>query len=256
MKVFIEINPTKEQAKILANELVNLIQSLGQIVVPDIQKADMIISLGGDGTLINTWHKYFYYDLPIFGINCGHLGYLAEGTLDNYKQKIEKICQGNFHLEDRICLTGTLQDNANVYTAVNEFILNQTNGKMIEYSVIVDDQVIQTARGDGIICATPTGSTAYALSAGGSFIEPTVPAVELVGICPHSLMNRSIILPLNHIIQLQIHTPGILTYDGYHARELKPNDILSVKRCIKDLTLIKVDDSSFIERIAQNFCKI
>lgn len=188
------------------------------------------------------------------------MGYLTEGTPANYQSKLRQIFNSQAYIENRLCLRGSVFNRSSLTSwasaAVNEFVIRGIDGKMIDYSIIVDQQEIQRAKGDGIICATPTGSTAYALSAGGAFIDPTISAVELIGICPHSLMNRSIILPTDRAIGIQIHTPGIVTVDGRNTIHLDAEQIFNVEQCETSLHLLRLDRGSFIEKIAENFCKI
>ena len=161
-------------------------------------KADLVIAIGGDGTLLHAARNVAARDVPLVGINRGRLGFLTDVSPEHMRDALDAILAGNYLAERRLmlaarvgraCATGAL-------FALNDIVLQKGDtGRLLDFTTEVDDVYVNTHRGDGLIVATPTGSTAYALSCGGPIIQPNVDALVMVPICPHTLSDRPLVLP-------------------------------------------------------------
>ncbi len=157
------------------------------------EQCDLAIVIGGDGTLLHTARSLTNYSIALLGINLGRLGFLADISPDNMLETIDQILDGEFEVERRSLLQATLGDQR--INAFNDVVIHKWNmARMIEFETYVNGHFVNTQRSDGLIIATPTGSTAYALSGGGPIVEPSLNATILAPICPHTLSNRPIIV--------------------------------------------------------------
>ncbi len=158
---------------------------------------DFVFVIGGDGTILKAARFYAKYSTPIFGINLGRLGFLSQSSKEDIKTSVEKILAGKFHIENRIML------ESGGRVALNDFVVKgTTTGRTSRFSLKIDGKFVCDYLADGIIVTTPTGSTAYGLSAGGPVIAPTLNAFVIVPICPHTLTARPIVVPDNEIITI------------------------------------------------------
>ncbi len=209
---------------------------------------EMIIVLGGDGTLLSAARRVAdaHADVPIFGVNLGTLGFMAEVTLDELYDSLEKAIAGKLVTEDRIMLTASVvRDGRKLaqYRVLNDAVINKgALARMMELAVSVNNEKLTTFRADGLIVSTPTGSTAYSLSAGGPIIYPTIHCFLLTPICPHTLSNRPIALPdtVNVAVRLTSQSEDvILTLDGQIGFPLVPDDIVEIRKSRFRMRLIK-----------------
>ncbi|MBE7710029.1 MAG: NAD(+) kinase [Cyanobacteria bacterium SIG32] len=158
---------------------------------------DFVFVIGGDGTILKTARFYAKYSTPIFGINLGRLGFLSQSSKENLTSSVEKILKGEYRVEDRIML----QSGEKI--ALNDFVVKgTTTGRTSRFSLKINDKFVCDYLADGIIITTPTGSTAYGLSAGGPVISPNLSAFLIVPICPHTLTARPIVIPDDEIITI------------------------------------------------------
>lgn len=217
---------------------------------------EMIIVLGGDGTLLSAARHVAdaHTDVPIFGVNLGTLGFMAEVSLHELYDNLEKAIAGKLATEDRIMLTASvLRDGDRVasYRVLNDAVINKgALARMMELKVSVNDGLLTTFRADGLIVSTPTGSTAYSLSAGGPIIYPTIHCFVLTPICPHTLSNRPIALPDNVVVTVCLTSPSedvLLTLDGQIGFPLIPNDNVEIKKSRFKMKLIKHPAKSYYE---------
>jgi NAD+ kinase len=175
---------------------------------------DAVLAMGGDGTMISVARNAAKHDVPIFGINQGRLGFLTDLSARDIETALPAMLAGEYTIEERSMLTATLKRDATQSKArdlhehalaVNDVVLSRGSaGSMIEMQVIIDDRPAYTLRADGLIVATPTGSTAYALSADGPIVHPSVAAMLMVPVAPHSLTNRPVVLPNNASLVVRV----------------------------------------------------
>jgi NAD+ kinase len=217
---------------------------------------EMLIVLGGDGTLLSAARNVAdaHTGVPIFGVNLGSLGFMAEVSLDELYCNLEKAIAGELEAEDRIMLSASVIRNGKRlarYRVLNDAVINKgALARMMELKVSVDGGLLTTLRADGLIVATPTGSTAYSLAAGGPIIHPTIPCFVVTPICPHTLSNRPIALPDNVVVTVCLTSQSedvTLTLDGQIGFPLAPLDIVEIKKSRSKMKMIKHPAKSYYE---------
>lgn len=217
------------------------------------ENADLAIAIGGDGTMLYASRLARESGTPILGINRGRLGFLADITPDQMLASVEQVLTGNYTRDSRLLLRASLVsaagDEATEYGLNDVVVQRRGTGGMVDLSTRVADQYVNTHSGDGIIVATPTGSTAYALSCGGPIIEPQLDAIGLVPICPHTLTDRPIVIPAKQDIEI-IMLPredarAEVTVDGGHLGTLRPGDRLLVAAATQRVTLLHPPEHDF-----------
>jgi len=213
--------------------------------------ADFIIVLGGDGTLLRASHSASVYSTPLIGINLGTLGYLADVERHEAFEALEKVLDGRCKFEKRMMLRAEL-NGAELTTAaaLNDVCLSRgVFSKMATVGLTVSGEYIDSYRGDGLIVATPTGSTAYSLSAGGPILKPDAEMIAVTPICPHMIYARPVVVSAADSVELCV-TDGndcALEMDGRHVKTLQTGDVVRVTRSPFDTTVIKTADKSFFD---------
>jgi NAD+ kinase len=209
-------------------------------------EADLIIAIGGDGTMLYVGQLAVRGGAPLLGINRGRLGFLADIRLEEMIDSVDHVLAGNYKIDQRLLLDASLTrpDSEPVAAlAVNDVVLQRREtGRMLDFVTRIGEQYVNTHAGDGLIVATPTGSTAYALSCGGPIIEPQLDAVVVVPVAPHTLSVRPIVIPANHAIELQLlereDIKAEITVDGNSIGEIRPEDRLRISASTSRLTLL------------------
>ncbi len=215
---------------------------------------NLIVALGGDGTMLGVARFIGGRQISVLGINLGSLGYLTEFTSDELSKALDAWLEGRFIIDQRMMLdVKSLRDGKVIaeHRALNEAVLNiGSRVRMIEIECRINKMFVNSFRADGMIVATPTGSTAYSLSAGGPIVHPSMSAILLTPICPHTLSNRPVIVPGDSIVDLlfqQSEEDVLLTIDGQVAIELKPGDQVSVSRSLATFDLIRPTNRNYFE---------
>ena len=199
---------------------------------------DLAIIVGGDGTLLNAAHTLVEYDVPLLGVNRGRLGFLVDVSPKEMIPMLNKILAGQYLEEKRFLLLSKvhrLGQNFGPDCALNDVVVHKSNvARMVELETLIDGQFLNTQRSDGLIVATPTGSTAYALSGGGPLVHPALNAIVLVPICPHTLSNRPIVIDGDSEIEVVVCGSNLdsaqLTCDGQSNVELQQGDRIRIKK--------------------------
>ena len=214
--------------------------------------ADLLIVLGGDGTLLSVARAAHPHNVPILAVNLGSLGFLAEISLDELYPTLENILNEKFKIESRMLLNAYIWRNGEKvedYNVLNDIVINKgVVARVINLQVLVDGQYMTSYRADGLIIATPTGSTAYSLSAGGPIIHPSMQTLVLSPICPFTLTNRSILIPDQSIIQVKLdaeYNDVRVTLDGQESYKMKAGDILEIQKTKTTLQLIKGPNKNY-----------
>ncbi len=217
--------------------------------------ADLLITFGGDGTLLSL-ARHAPAHVPILGVNMGTLGFLTEVRVEEFPEMMERILAGDFQVEPRVTfdvtVTGPGRDGTH-YRVLNDAAINKSAlARIIEMKVTVAGLFVSSFRADGLIVATPTGSTAYNLSAGGPIIYPTMGAVVITPICPHMLTNRPLVLPDELDIEIGISSPSedqeiYLTLDGQEGFPIGEHDRVCVKKSEQRVLLVQSADKNYFD---------
>jgi len=227
--------------------------------------SDVIISVGGDGTFLRAAKYCFRNEIPILGVNVGHLGFLTEVDTENIDDAINRLVDSNYHIEKRMLLEGRLlRDEKPIKgaglpdLALNEFAITRSmTEKVIKMEIIVNDIFIKKFAADGLIMSTPTGSTAYSLSAGGPVVEPQTEAIIITPICPHTLFSRSIILGPDKELKVRLNSVNkrdMFSVDGKTVPLEDPSEyIIKIKKAKKKLNLVSFNPNAFFKVFKEKF---
>jgi NAD+ kinase len=214
---------------------------------------DLLITFGGDGTLLSV-ARHAPRNVPILGVNMGTLGFLTEVRVEEFPEVIERVLAGDYESEERVALEVAVRGpgrDHRTYRVLNDATINKSAlARIIEMRVTVGGEFMSTFRADGLIIATPTGSTAYNLSAGGPIIYPTMGAVVLTPICPHMLTNRPVVLPDSLEIEIGISTPHqeiFLTLDGQEGLPIAQHDTVCIRKSPNSVTLVRTPKNSYFD---------
>jgi NAD+ kinase len=215
------------------------------------------VVLGGDGTLLSIARLVGERETPILGINLGGLGFLTEITTEEAQAALARVLDGDYEVDRRITLEATVESHATgvgrvdreSFRALNDVVINKRAlGRMLDLNVVARGERFCSYRADGLIIATPTGSTAYALSAGGPIVFPTLDIVVLAPICPHTLSNRPVVLPDSFEIEVRVKSDdngAMLTVDGQQTARITSTDTLRVRRGKNPVVLVRSSHSYF-----------
>lgn len=216
------------------------------------QTIELVIVLGGDGTLLRVAQEASRYDIPILGINLGRVGYLTDLEQSDL-ELVARIFTGEYTLDERMMLTASVADDSGekyCFYALNEIALSRGNfSKMLEMDLYVDDELCTPVRADGLIVATPTGSTAYSLSAGGAVVDPSAEVFAVTPICPYTLNIRPMIICKNRTISIRQRTDtenvSYLSHDGNESVVISPGMEIKIRIADKKTKLIRIGNRNF-----------
>jgi len=208
--------------------------------------AEMIIVLGGDGTLLSVARQVWDHNIPILGVSLGGLGFLTEIHLEELYRILERVLQGDFKTDEREVLDASVirkGEKISEFTILNDAVINKgALARIIELETTINGEFLSTFRSDGLIISTPTGSTAYNLSAGGPIVYPSLNTIIITPICPHTLTNRPILVPDDVEVRVLLkskHQEVILTLDGQQGFSLEFDDVVEVRKAEGKILLIK-----------------
>lgn len=222
-------------------------------------KQDLIIVVGGDGSILSAARMAIGVGLPVIGINRGRLGFLTDISPEQMEEALKRVLDGDYKEESRFLLSTRIHDEETVYfqgDALNDVVLSRGNEThLVEFEVLIDKQPVGSFRADGIIIATPTGSTAYALSAGGPIMHPKLDALVLVPMFSHSLSSRPIVVHGSSEIDLRISERNEhdlrISCDGNESRLVKNGQIVSIVKNSKALRLLHPSDYHYYDRLRE-----
>ena len=268
-------NSDKQSSRPLVRKAASLIRATGRTVAADTATAklagltlpvfpdaaslarevDLLIIFGGDGTMLRVAREIAGSKTLLIGINVGSLGFLTDVTAKQLPLALKQIWAGETMLETRPLIEATGRDGASriAESALNDFVIGRGAApRLIELEVSVDGEVLTNYRCDGVIICSPTGSTAYSLSAGGAVVSPKAEVFTLTPICPHTLSNRSVIVSLASRIEVKVISPKpetILSADGQGLSELAAGDIITIRRSRHTVRLVHLAGSSFFQSL-------
>jgi NAD+ kinase len=217
------------------------------------EHSDFIIVLGGDGTILGVARESARYETPLLGVNLGHLGFLAEVEVKEIYKSLEIIFNDDIKTEKRYMLQASIcgSNYTKEFYAINDIVITRgTLSRIITMKTYINEDYVTTFNGDGLIIATPTGSTAYSLSAGGPIISPNLSVTTLTPICPHSLYSRSIVISDEEIIKVDLtenHGDAFLTIDGQEGYKIENGEHVIIKKAAFTTNLIKIFNRSFYD---------
>lgn len=224
-----------------------------------IKECDVVLAIGGDGTIIHSAKHAVEFDKPVLGINTGRLGFLA-GMEQTEIDDLKYLVAGDYRLERRMMLEAVHQTagGQKSYLALNDVVVSKGSlSRMVDMDVYCMDRFVSSYRADGVILSTPTGSTAYALSAGGPIVEPGLNVISLTPISPHSLFARSILFGGENVLTIHVRqeagTEAYLTVDGEQGIRLEDGDFLVVRQSRIDVKLINLYGQPFYEVLNEKF---
>ncbi len=257
---FLKKNETKSIIKYLSKKcsLVDIFALGEDLTKPHSKKYDLILSIGGDGIFLSA-SKYAYSNsTPIVGLNFGRIGFLADLDKKNLQLKIKDILEGNYIIDKRTLLSGSVISNDKEYKsiALNDIVINNRGIlKMIEMNIYVNENLITKQRSDGVIIATPTGSTAYAMSNGCPIVSPNSDVTCIVPIAPHSYGQRSVIINNTDDILIEINKRSKLnsqvTFDGSNNLTIESPDKIVIKRARRQLMIVHPCDYDYFNALAK-----
>jgi len=258
MKIFINIDTNNQKSIKTREMLIGLAGKINMETVEDAESCDIIFSIGGDGTFLKT--ARLSSQKPIIGINTGTLGYLTEINPEDIEKALDDINNGDYYIEERMMLEGeVVRSNGDVVEIpepLNEIAISKNSFGVVRFDAIVNEKLINSYTADGILVCTPTGSTAYNLSCGGPIVDPTAEIITLTPIAPHTVINRSLILSDDSVVEIRItelreNTLSYVLYDGKPI-EVFSKDTIKIRKSDKITKIIKLEDRSFIDTIREN----
>lgn len=216
-------------------------------------KVDLVIVMGGDGTMLSVARSLIDVNVPLVGINRGRFGFLTDLRAEDMLDQLDKILSGDFTEEPRVMLTAQVVRNGQLLHAnfaLNDVVIKSAL-RLIELEVTIDHKFVHKQRADGLIISTPTGTTAYALSAGGQILHPNLQAISLVPICPHTLSNRPIAIHSDSLIEITLmqFDEAHLSFDGQFQVTLEVGDKIIVNRAEQTISLLHPSDYCYFDML-------
>ncbi|MBP3736515.1 MAG: NAD(+)/NADH kinase [Lachnospiraceae bacterium] len=224
---------------------------------------ECVVVLGGDGTVLRAVRDLRRRPLPILGINLGTLGYLTETDRSGMEEALQRTASGDYEVEERMMLCGSMGDRQE--DALNDIVITRMGKmRMLSYRLYIGGHFLNTIQADGIIISTPTGSTAYNLSAGGPIIEPTARMILITPICSHTLGNRSIVISAEREIRIElaedarraVYTRAEAVFDGAAYCEMEAGDSIVIRESEAKVRLVRLGDRSFLETLHRKMTDI
>lgn len=262
--IFLDLQKQLEQASIgvmLEYSGAIMLELTTKVASHDIQyiceHADMLLSIGGDGTLLSVARQSYGSNVPILGINSGRLGYLTIALPHEMESVIERIKNGDYTINQHLMLEGYVQESVGMeimrpFVALNEFLLSRAGvSGMLEIEASINGVLFNHYRLDGLLVATPTGSSAYNVSAGGSLVYPNCRNVLLTPICAHALTQRPIILDDSFAIQFKFKTPGILICDGQQRVSVPEGSVICIRAANHNAHLVELTPNFYFMRLRE-----
>ena len=215
-----------------------------------VKTVDLIVVFGGDGTLLNSARKYLDYEIPILGINMGKVGFLTDIKVDDFEKSLSDILDGNYVIEERNLVSAKFNET-HLY-GLNEVVIHSGSyAQLMRYQLSVNNKIVYEQRSDGLIVATPTGSTAYALSAGGPIIHPSLDVWTILPMLPQSLSSRPFIISSEEKVTINLfdgpNEQAKICVDGQNDIDLPFNTEISISKMKKTLKLVHPKDNDFFE---------
>ena len=215
-------------------------------------RADIALSLGGDGTLLGVCRRYGAMEVPVCGVNIGTLGFMADIEPDELERKLQKLLEGDYHIDRRLMLAGYLKSQGKekfLGHAINDVVVTKGGvARMLSLGLTINDTHLIDYKADGLIVSSPTGSTAYSMSAGGPIMNPNIKALVLTPICAHTFNIRPLVIGQDDVVHIEIaaiHQDIIVSFDGQECFRLLPGDEVIVKKSDVQACIVKFEDKDY-----------
>ncbi|MGH8912940.1 MAG: NAD(+)/NADH kinase [Acidimicrobiia bacterium] len=255
MKFSLEVRRGPENARVFAETLGKAITAAGGVVVDSKSEApDVVIAVGGDGTMLAATRRALAHDVPILGFNLGTMGFLAEAEPEEMDSVIARLLEGDFALAERMTLSASVDGRS--ATGVNDVVVEKVDSqRLIQLDVSVDGSHFLTYRADGLIVATPTGSTAYSFSARGPLVDPVLDAMILTPVAAHSLFDRTLVLPATTTLSMKVgrDRPVKVTVDKIDMGHLGEGKTVDIERGSRPARFVRFHDRPFTKLITEKF---
>jgi NAD+ kinase len=247
--------------RVQASEAVaELVGAACRAVAPDeVLDADLVVVLGGDGSLLHTARRAAPVGVPVLGIDMGSFGFLADSRFAVLMERLDDVLQGRFQLEERLMLEALVRRGAETlgpWPGLNDAVMGVLSySNLLRFAIQLDEEQVAEYAADGLIIATPTGSTAYALSAGGPVVDPKVESLLITAICPHTLQSRPVVVAPETVVSVAIdrvgnHNSGVvLDLDGLRVADLEAGDTVVVRRAPYSARLVRIGAGTFFGRL-------
>jgi NAD+ kinase len=256
MRLGLIVNKGRPAATAFAERLTEAAAQLGLKAAPlDDGDIDAVVAVGGDGTVLEAARLAYRRDVPVVGFNLGTIGFLAESEPSDLQPALERMAAGDYRLEERLTLCATLEDGSSE-VGVNDVVVEKIESqRLVVLEVDVDGEDFLTHRADGVVVATSTGSTAYAFSAGGPLVDPTLDTLLFTPVAPHSLFNRTLVLPPTVTITIRVAAdrPVRVSVDGFEIGEVDEGGVVTITRGERPIRFIRFDTEGFAARVTRKF---
>ncbi|HTO23691.1 MAG TPA: NAD(+)/NADH kinase [Spirochaetia bacterium] len=264
-KVLLVINSRKDDVQRVADSVLQVTRARGIPVVTmdfsnharpeDLDGVDLAVSLGGDGTLLSCARMLSHRDVPILAVNMGDIGFITEVSGNELEDVLERYLRGGLGVSQRLMLSVEVRrqdEPVRSFLGLNEAVVGIKGiSRMLRLKIFMSDTYMGGYRADGVIVATPTGSTAYSMAAGGPILHPEMDAFILTPICPFTLSNRPTVVPATEILRVEVEEPqkvdAVLTMDGQESYPLQPRDCIFIRRAPHKARIVHTDRRSFYE---------
>ena len=264
-KVLLVINSRKDDVQRVADSVLQVTRARGIPVVTmdfsnharpeDLDGVDLAVSLGGDGTLLSCARMLSHRDVPILAVNMGDIGFITEVSGNELEDVLERYLRGGLGVSQRLMLAVEVrrrEEPVRSFLGLNEAVVGIKGiSRMLRLKIFMSDTYMGGYRADGVIVATPTGSTAYSMAAGGPILHPEMDAFILTPICPFTLSNRPTVVPATEILRVEVEEPqkveAVLTMDGQESYALQPRDCIFIRRAPHKARIVHTDRRSFYE---------
>ncbi len=269
-RIGVVVNTTKKGIGKVVDQLVDLVSGHGadvlmcgdledgvsrELVSEEklVSDSEIVIALGGDGTILYAAGLVQASSTPILGVNLGRLGFLADSAPGELENAIDRLIEGDYRVDDRLAIEAIVGDTSAF--SLNEIVIEKgVLARLIELKTWIGDVPVSSFWGNGLIVSTPTGSTSYSLSAGGPVLHPSLDSLIITPICPHSLSQRPLVVPADQQICVEVvaeHADIILTADGQTVKNMTPDDRVTIRRSNRRVRLIDLQGLSFYELLCR-----
>jgi NAD+ kinase len=259
MRLGLRVTSSKPEAAELAERLIKGARKRG-LETASIDRGedgaiDMVVAIGGDGTVLDAARTAYDLDVPVLGFNMGTIGFLAEAEPDELEVSLDRIVTGDYQVEKRLTLRAALQNGSSAI-GLNDVVVEKIESqRLVVLEVQVDGEDFLTHRADGVVLATSTGSTAYAFSAGGPLVDPTIDTLLFTPVAPHSLFNRTLVLPPDTTIVIRVagDRPVRVSVDGFEIGEAYEGETVTITKGSRAIRFVRFGVEGFTARVTRKF---